>query len=257
MNAKHQSHSERQAYAMTQILQPEGWDTAQKILVILAHPDDPEFFCGASIARWTDAGHQVSYCLLTCGDKGTRDRQISGEKLCGIRHEEQKQAAQRLGVQEVRFLDFPDGYLVPDLALRRAITRVIREEKPDVVVTCDPQLLFVGDERINHPDHRAAGQACVDAIFPAARDHLYFPELLEEGLEPHIVREVWVSLPVEPNVFLDVTTLWERKIEAILCHKSQISDENALIERMKKRMAKDSSPENPRYEEAFRRIRLG
>ncbi|GAB4472738.1 MAG: PIG-L family deacetylase [Anaerolineales bacterium] len=238
-------------------LDPEGWETAQQILVILAHPDDPEFFCGATIARWTDAGHRVSYCLLTCGDKGTRDRQMSGERLCAIRHEEQQQAARHLGVERVRFLDFPDGYLVPDLTLRKAITRVIREEKPDVVVTCDPQLLFVGDERINHPDHRAAGQACVDAIFPAARDHLYFPELLKEGLEPHVVREVWVSLPVEPNVFVDVTMLWQRKIEAILCHKSQIADEHALRERMVNRLAKGSTPENPRYEEAFRRIRLG
>jgi|DewCreStandDraft_5_1066085.scaffolds.fasta_scaffold06367_7 LmbE family N-acetylglucosaminyl deacetylase len=242
---------------MVTTLQPEGWETVQQILVILAHPDDPEFFCGATIARWTEAGHQVSYCLLTCGDKGTHDRQMSGDQLCGIRHQEQLQAASHLGVKQVQFLDFPDGYLVPDLQLRRAITRVIRKERPDVVVTCDPQLLFVGDERINHPDHRAAGQACVDAIFPAARDHLYFPELLEEGLEPHIVREVWVSLAVEPNVVLDVTNLWERKIEAILCHKSQIADEEALRKRMKNRLAKDSTPERPRYEEAFRRIRLG
>lgn len=242
---------------MIQSLQPEGWETAQQILVVLAHPDDPEFFCGATIARWTDAGHQVSYCLLTCGDKGTRDRRMSGERLCSIRHEEQRRAAYHLGVHRVRFLGFPDGYLLPNLDLRKAITRVIREEKPDVVVTCDPQLLFVGDERINHPDHRAAGQACVDAVFPAARDHLYFPELLKDGLEPHIVREVWVSLPVEANVVLDVTTLWERKIEAILCHKSQIADEAALRQRMKSRVAKGSTLEQPRYEEAFRRIRLG
>lgn len=249
--------TERLYQKMVQPLQPEGWETKQKILVILAHPDDPEFFCGATIARWTDAGHRVFYCLLTCGDKGTRDRKMSGERLCAIRHEEQKRAAEFLGVEEVRFLNFPDGYLVADLELRKAITRVIRQEKPDVVVTCDPQLLFVGDERINHPDHRAAGQACVDAIFPAARDHLYFPELLAEGLEPHIVREVWVSLPVEPNVFLDVTKLWERKIEAILCHQSQIPDETALRQRMRNRLAKGSTLESPRYEEAFRRIRLG
>lgn len=255
MNENHQS--ETQELAQVALLQPEGWETPQQILVILAHPDDPEFFCGATIARWSDAGHHVSYCLLTCGDKGSADREMSGERLCQIRHEEQLQAARHLGVERVRFLDFPDGYLVPDLNLRKAITRVIREEKPQVVVTCDPQLLFVGDERINHPDHRAAGQACIDAIFPAARDHLYFPELLQEGLEPHIVREVWVSLPRDANVFLDVTALWERKIEAILCHKSQIADEEALRQRMKSRLAKDSTMEYPRYEEAFRRIRLG
>lgn len=255
---RNETHTyEGQPEEMIQTLQPEGWETAQKILVVLAHPDDPEFFCGATIARWTNAGHQVYYCLLTCGDKGTHDRQMSGEKLCCIRHEEQKQAAQLLGVKGVRFLNFPDGYLVPNLELRKAITRVLREEKPDIVVTCDPQLLFLGDERINHPDHRAAGQACVDAIFPAARDHLYFPELLDEGLEPHIVREVWVSLAVEPNLVLDVTALWDLKLQAILCHKSQIIDEIALVQRMKKRIAKGSTLEQPRYEEAFRRIRLG
>ncbi|MCS6907182.1 MAG: PIG-L deacetylase family protein [Anaerolineales bacterium] len=250
MSAEHQRQEVRE------LLQPEGWDAPQRILVVLAHPDDPEFFCGATLARWIDAGHLVSYCLLTCGDKGTHDRQMSAEKLCRIRHEEQERAADFLGVSKVRFLDFPDGYLVADLKLRKAITRVIREERPDVVLTCDPQLLFVGDERINHPDHRAAGQACIDAVFPAARAHLYFPELLEEGLEPHTVRELWVSLPVEPNVFLDVTPLWERKIEAILCHKSQIVDEMALRERMKNRLARGSTPEHPRYEEAFRRIYL-
>ncbi len=255
MNTNQQPQPEGNKFV--RILQPEGWETAQQILVILAHPDDPEFFCGATIARWTEAGHQVSYCLLTCGDKGTHDRQMSGERLCAIRHEEQKRAAAHLGVRRVRFLDFPDGYLIPDLELRRAITRVIREEKPDIVVTCDPQLLFVGEERINHPDHRAAGQACVDAVFPAARDHLYFPELLDAGLEPHVVREMWVSLPTEPNVRLDVTDHWERKIEAILCHQTQIADEDALRQRMKNRFAKDSSAEHPRFEEAFRRIRLG
>lgn len=254
---EHLSKPEGFTQKMMKTLQPESWETVQQILVILAHPDDPEFFCGATIARWTDAGHQVSYCLLTCGDKGTHDRKMGGDRLCSIRHQEQLQAASLLGVRQVRFLDFPDGYLVADLQLRKAITRVIREERPDVVVTCDPQLLFVGDERINHPDHRAAGQACVDAIFPAARDHLYFPELLDEGLEPHIVQEVWVSLAVEPNVVLDVTNLWERKIEAILCHQSQIADEDALRNRMKNRLAKDSTLERPRYEEAFRRIRLG
>lgn len=216
MGSEHLSKPTGFAQKMMQPLQPECRETVQQILVILAHPDDLEFFCGATAARWTDAGHRVSYCLLTCGDKGTHDRQVSSDQLCNLRHQEQVWAASLLGVQRVRFLDFPDGYLMADLQLWKAITRVIQEERPDVVVTCDPQLLFVGGERINHLDHRTAGQACLDAIFPAARDHPYFPELLEEGLEPHIVREVWVSLAVEPNVVLDVTNLWERKIEAIL-----------------------------------------
>jgi len=233
----------------------DEWEKPQKILVILAHPDDPEFFCGASIARWTNAGHQVIYRLLTCGDKGTKERDLTAIELCAIRRTEQNEAANVLGVTEVRFLDYPDGYLIPNLELRKDITRIIRQERPDILVTCDPQTLFIRDSYINHPDHRAAGQAVLDAVFPAARDHLNFVELWrDEGLEPHIVREVWVSLTLEPNLTLDVTDFWETKIEAINKHKSQINEPHALEERMRNRHTPDSSLENPRYEEGFRRI---
>jgi LmbE family N-acetylglucosaminyl deacetylase len=234
---------------------PEGWENKQDILVILAHPDDPEFFCGGSIARWTTNGHHVSYCLLTCGDKGTKDRNISSEELCSIRHREQLNAANILGVKKVKFLDYPDGYLLPNLELRKDITRVIREECPDILVTCDPQTLYIQDSYINHPDHRAAGQAVLDAVFPAARDHLNFIELWrDEGLEPHIVREVWTSLTLEPNTMIDVTRFWDTKIRAIKEHKSQISDVEALENRLRDRHTKDSKLDNPRYEEGFRRI---
>jgi LmbE family N-acetylglucosaminyl deacetylase len=240
---------------MTTDISPEGWKNPQNILVILAHPDDPEFFCGGSIARWTTEGHQVSYCLLTCGDKGTKDRDISSDDLCTIRHAEQIKAAKVLGVSKVRFLDFPDGYLVPNLELRKDITRIIREECPDILVTCDPQTLYIQDTYINHPDHRAAGQAVLDAVFPAARDHLNFIELWrDEGLEPHIVYEVWVSLTLEPNVKIDVTEFWETKIKAIKEHESQISEPEALEKRMRDRHTQDSTLESPRYEEGFRRI---
>jgi LmbE family N-acetylglucosaminyl deacetylase len=234
---------------------PDAWDSPQRILIVLAHPDDPEFFCGATIARWTAAGHTVIYWLITCGDKGTSDRALSSEQLCSIRHQEQSAAARVLGVEQVHFLDYPDGYLVPDLNLRRDITRIIRTERPDVLVTCDPQTLFVGDIRLNHPDHRAAGQATLDAVFPAARDHLNFIELWrDEGLEPHNVREVWASVTLQPNVILDVTEFWEIKIKALFQHASQIGDPEALAARMRNRLAADSTPDHPRYEESFRRI---
>jgi LmbE family N-acetylglucosaminyl deacetylase len=235
----------------------DQWDTPQRVLVILAHPDDPEFFCGGTIARWITAGHQVVYCLITCGDKGTKDRSLPPDELCRIRHAEQQAAAAVLGVSKVLFLDYPDGYLVPDLNLRRDITRVIRQERPDVLVTCDPTTLYVRGIHINHPDHRAAGQAVLDAVFPAARDHLYFPELWqEEELEPHIVREVWVSLPKEPNVVLDVTDYWETKIRALYEHKSQIGDPEELAERMRSRHTPESTREDPCYVEQFHRIVL-
>ncbi|MEW5870810.1 MAG: PIG-L deacetylase family protein [Chloroflexota bacterium] len=232
----------------------EDWQSPQNILVILAHPDDPEFFCGASIARWTAAGHRVSYWLLTCGDKGAQDAATDPNALCSTRFDEQRAAAAVLGVTEVNFLGRPDGYLVPDLELRKDVTRIIRKERPDVLVTCDPRTLFFGDARLNHPDHRAAGQVVLDAVFPAAGNPLYFPELLHgEGLQPHSVREVWCSLTLDPNVRLDVTDLWETKLRALYEHKSQIGEPQALAARMRARHTSDSTPEAPRYEETFHR----
>ena len=243
---------------MSETSLPDQWEKPQRILVILAHPDDPEFFCGATIARWTAAGHTVTYCMLTCGDKGTKDREITPEMLSSRRQSEQIAAAAVLGVRHVRFLNYPDGYLTADLHLRRDITRVIRQEQPDILVTCDPTNLYVRETLLNHPDHRAAGQAVLDAVFPAARDHLNFVELWrDENLEPHIVREVWVSSPKEPTVSLDVTEYWETKIRALYEHKSQIPDPQALAERLRARHTSDSTLENPRYEEYFRRLILG
>ena len=234
---------------------PDAWEKPQKILVLLAHPDDPEFFCGATLVRWAKAGHEITYCLITCGDKGTNDPTITREELCGRRVEEQKAAAAVIGAKKVRFMGYPDGYVVPDLGLRKEITRVIRQEKPDIVVTCDPTTLYFFGTRLNHPDHRAAGQVVLDAIFPAVGNPMYFEDLrLEEGLEPHQVREVWVSLTMEPNVILDVTEYWETKIRALFEHKSQIGEPHKLAERMRERRTEDSTVENPRFEERFRRL---
>jgi LmbE family N-acetylglucosaminyl deacetylase len=236
-------------------MQPEGWETPQTILLILAHPDDPEFFCGATIARWTSLGHTVHYCLLTRGDKGVRDQVIAPDELARIREHEQRCAADSLGVQELVFLDYKDGYLVADLPARRDAARMIRRFKPDILVTCDPTQVF-GDNNINHPDHRTVGQIVVDAVFPAAGNPLYFPELLsDEGLEPHSVKEVWLTVTGQPNTVIDVTEFWERKIGALHCHATQIGDMSQLDERMRSRRTPDSTPEAPRYEERFRRIK--
>lgn len=236
---------------------PDSWPTHQEILVILAHPDDPEFFCGATLARWARAGHTLRYCLLTCGDKGRNEhnQHIPAEELCALRHEEQRAAASVIGVREVYFLDLEDGYLVPDLTLRRTIVRLIRRFRPSILVTCDPSNLYPSTAYgLNHPDHRAAGQAVLDAVFPAAGNPLYFPELLEEGLEPHTPNEVWISMPTQPNLVLDVTDTWPIKIQALLQHKSQIGDPETFIARMKSRRTEDSTEESPRYEERFRRL---
>jgi LmbE family N-acetylglucosaminyl deacetylase len=229
------------------------WPEKQRILVILAHPDDPEFFCGATLARWAKAGHEISYTLLTCGDKGRNDnnRHIPGDQLCALRHTEQRAAADVLGVKEVHFLEREDGTLVPDLDLRREVVRAIRQFKPDVLVTCDPQNLFA-TYGLNHPDHRAAGQVVLDAVFPAAGNDLFFPELLEEGWQPHSPKEVWATLTMQSNVVIDVTDTWETKIRALKEHKSQIGDPIKFEERIRSRRTEDSTEENPRYEEKFR-----
>ncbi len=236
---------------------PDDWKTPQKILVILAHPDDPEFFCGATIARWTKAGHKVVYWLLTCGDKGASNPETNPAELCFDRRAEQIQAASILGVHDVNFLEHPDGYLIPDLELRKQVTRIIRFERPDILVTCDPKTLYVGDIRINHPDHRAAGQVVLDAVFPAAGNPLYFPELLhEEGLATHTPHEVWIAVTLEPNVQIDVTDLWDTKLKALYEHRSQIGERQAFTERMRCRHTPDSTLDRPRYEEVFHRVFL-
>jgi len=235
----------------------EPWNTPQEILVILAHPDDPEFFCGATLAKWAREGHHITYQLISCGDKGFNESTPAGmttDALCAIRHEEQLAAANVIGVDAVHFLDTADGYLVPDLNLRREIVRVIRKFKPDILVTCDPQTLFA-TYGINHPDHRAAGQVVMDAVFPAAGSPVFFPELLLEGYDPHMPKEIWCSLTMQHNVKVDVTDTWQIKLDAILKHKSQVGDVDKFLERMKARRTEDSTEENPRYEEHFRIVK--
>jgi LmbE family N-acetylglucosaminyl deacetylase len=239
--------------------QTDNWKTPQKILVILAHPDDPEFFCGGTLARWARAGHEIAYVLLTCGDKGfnpATQADMTPEKLCALRYEEQQNAAKVIGAKSVHILDRADGYLMPDLNLRRDVVRVIREHKPDILVTCDPQTLFAL-YGINHPDHRAAGQVVLDAVFPAAGNLTFFPELIDEGHPPHMPKEIWCSLTNQPNATIDVTDMWDIKIKAILEHKTQVQDAEKLIERFKSRRTEDSTEENPRYEEKFRVVKYG
>jgi LmbE family N-acetylglucosaminyl deacetylase len=238
--------------------QPDVWVPPRDIVVILAHPDDPEFFCGATLARWTRAGHTITYCLLTCGDKGyndsTRSEQFNSDQLCTLRQKEQREAAAVIGARAVHFLGRPDGMLVADLDLRREVVRLIRKLKPYILVTCDPQTQFAR-YGINHPDHRAAGQAVLDAVFPAAGNAAYFPELIDEGYLPHMPREVWCSLTNQPNVILDITSTWPIKINALLKHATQIGDVAKFKARMSTRHTADSTDANPRFEEQFRVIK--
>ena len=235
------------------------WRESQKILVILAHPDDPDFFCGASIAKWVREGHTISYCLMTRGEKGINDHfhPADVESIKKIRENEQKEAAEILGVGEITYLDQPDGYLIPHIYIRRQVVKIIRTIRPDIVVTCDPTNYYLRDTYINHPDHRAAGQIVIDSVFPAAQNPSFFPDLfISKNLQPHKVKEVWLSLPYKPNVRIDVTKDWAQKINALHAHASQIGDRDAFDKRMLARRIKGTSITNPKYEEFFHRIIL-
>lgn len=204
--------------------------TPERVLMIQAHPDDAEFGIGGTIARWAANGSEIYYCSITSGDKGTRDRTISGEELMKIREQEQLAAAEVLGVKEVIFLRYEDATLVADLKLRRDLTRVIRQVRPTALVAMDPTVRFSGDGYINHPDHIAAGEASLAAVFPSCRDPRTFPELLEEGLDPVEVPSVYISMSPNPDCFIDISDYIDTKIEALGKHASQVGGDDADLE---------------------------
>lgn len=229
-------------------------DEHRRVLLVAAHPDDPEFSSGGTVAKWVRSGIEVIYVVATSGDKGTPDKEMTGERLSRQREDEQRSAAARLGVNNVVFLRFPDGELLPDLRLRGAITRVIRQYKPYAVMTHDPLTLFYNNEFINHPDHRAVGQATVDAIYPTARDPLQFNEQIREGLEPHKVKEIYIFGTESPNVLVDIGDTIADKVEALKLHKSQVGPAEELEQRIRMRSAQVGEPHGLGYAEAFRRI---
>lgn len=229
----------------------------QRVMGIFAHPDDPEFFCGATFAKWSDEGKHIIFVLATSGDKGSGDPNITSGELVTIREAEERAAAACLGVQDVIFLRFPDGELRSSLDLRRQLTRLIRIKKPDIVVTNDPTARWYGSNYINHPDHRAIGDAALDAVFPSARDHLSFPELYRlEGLEPHKVKHVYLSGTHEPDTKIDVTRYVETKIAALREHKSQIADMEAMANRQRDNVDAEFADDERRYTEAFKVFHL-
>ncbi len=225
--------------------------TSSKVLVIMAHPDDPEFFSGGTLARWASEGKEICYLLATSGDKGSNNSLLRFEQMAAQREAEQHAAAKVIGVQEVIFLRHRDGELVSDMALRRELTRAIRLCRPDIVVTTDPNKFTVGDRRINHPDHRIMGEAVLGAVFPAAGNPRFFPELEQvEGLEPHTPGEVYIASPLQPNYQIDITDFIDQKIEAIRQHRSQLTDPDGQLGRVRQRALKDDG----RFVEYFIRI---
>ena len=187
------------------------------VLVVTPHPDDAEYGVAGTVARWTNEGRTVVYVVCTNGDKGTSDREVKPESLIKIREKEQIAAANLLGVKEVIFLGYPDQGLEETPRFRKDIVKQIRRFRPETVVTADPYRRYIW-----HRDHRITGQVTLDAVFPYARDHLSYPDLLEEGLEPHKVKEILLWASENINHRLDITDTFPLKLNALREHKSQV-----------------------------------
>ena len=198
--------------------------TPERILVVAAHPDDIEFGAAGTVARWVDEGAEVRYLLMTRGDKGSDNPTVDPAALAVLREDEQRAAAAEIGVVAVDFLDEPDGQVEPSLRLRERVTRAVRAFRPEIVMSHDPTVLFVNNEWINHPDHRAVGTVVVDAVFPTARDPLNFPEHLAAGLAAWKVAELLLWSTNEANQLVDIGATLERKIAALAHHVSQFRD---------------------------------
>jgi LmbE family N-acetylglucosaminyl deacetylase len=195
-----------------------------RVLCIAAHPDDIEFACAGSVAVWVDQGAEVTYVIVTDGSTGTADTGLFGDKLAEIRREESLGAAKVVGVSDVVFLGYRDGYVEATLDLRRDLAREFRKTRPHRLVAMDPQSL-PGGWFVNHPDHRAVGQTTLDITVTAGTTPGHFPELLDEGLEPWKgLREIYVAGPGGGDVAVDITTAIDRKVDALKCHHSQVGD---------------------------------
>lgn len=224
-------------------------ETLDRVMVIAAHPDDPEFGCAGAIVKWAQAGKHVTYVLLTSGDKGSHDPDLRPGRLAARREVEQRTAAAGLGVSEVLFLRHPDGILENTLSLRRELAGVIRQRRPHILLTIDPWRHYQ-----LHPDHRAAGQAALDALY-AAREWYIFPEQLVEEIEPWRVRQAYLFWTDAPDHWEDISCCMEARITALLRHASQVGAEpDKLAERVRQRAREAGEKPGYAYAEAFKRF---
>jgi len=231
-----------------------GKDGPLTAMVIMAHPDDAEFLCAGTVAKWCDQGWTVYYVLATSGDKGTHDPALSVQQLAATREQEQREACKVLGVRECIFLGYPDGFLENTLDLRGQIVRLLRRSKPDVVITWD------GFRRaFNHRDHRNIGIATWDALYPAVRDHLYYPEHAGDGLEAHPVNHLLLAGSDEPDYQVDISAYFDKKLDALLCHRSQLGGrtKEELMQRWRERARQARRGAWSPHIESFRWIRMG
>ena len=223
------------------------------VLVVTAHPDDPDFGAGGTVARLVRDGRSVVYVIVTNGDKGSGDRTMTPERLTGIRREEQRAAAHALGVDHVEFLGYPDGEVEDTRDLRRDITRQIRRWRPELIITQNPRRTY--NLYASHRDHRITAGAVLDCVYPLARDHMAFPELLP-AYEPHKVREIYLMQRESPALVLDITATIDLKLKALACHASQVPDFPAVEARVRDRAREVGAPHGYAYAESFDRIVL-
>ncbi|MBK9055741.1 MAG: PIG-L family deacetylase [Chloroflexi bacterium] len=224
-------------------------------MFIFAHPDDIEFGCAGTAAKWAKAGSEVTYVLITDGNVGSHDVEYDREKLAQTRRREQDAAAKIAGVQRVVYLGYHDGLLEPTLELRRDLVKLIRQYKPNAVVSGDPRAFFPSDDYINHPDHRAAAIAAIEAVFPACEMRLLYPEFEAEGITPHKVNHVYVSFGPDADVYVDITDTITTKIEALRQHTSQFGewDPSEMVSNWAKETGKQVGLP---FAETFRRLTL-
>lgn len=226
------------------------------VLGIAAHPDDLDFGAAGSFASWASQGAKVYYLILTNGNKGSADLDAEPAALTELRRQEQREAARIVGAADVYFCDYEDGMLVVSMDVKRDIARVIRQVRPDTVVTMDPSMLYdTGRGFINHPDHRATGQAALDAVYPLARDHLSFPELYKvEGLQPHNVETVLLTNFSNQNYYVDITDSIDKKMQALCAHDSQIPDPYTTQKLLRDIAALSGEKAGCQYAEGFIRL---
>jgi LmbE family N-acetylglucosaminyl deacetylase len=229
----------------------ERAEEIRRVMVIAAHPDDPEFSCAGTVAKWAAMGREITYLLLTSGDKGSHDAAIRPGQIAGRREEEQRAAATVLGVKEVIYLNYPDGVLENTLELRRRLCLILRERQPDVVLTIDPWRHYQ-----LHPDHRAAGQAALDAIF-AAREWYIFPEQLLGERQPWRVKEAYLFWAQDPDHWEDVSETVNQRIAALKNHRSQVEQRlDTLEERVRQGLHEAGKDHGLEYAEAFKRLKF-
>jgi LmbE family N-acetylglucosaminyl deacetylase len=228
-------------------------DKIERALVVTAHPDDSEFGAGGTVAKLAKDGCEVTYVVVTNGNKGSSDRSMTPERLAVIRADEQRNAARTLGVARVEFLGYPDGEVEDTRDVRRDVAREIRKWRPDLLICQNPNRTY--NLGASHRDHRTVGGVALDCVYPLARDHMAFPELMPE-FEPHKVKQVYVMQWQNPHLVVDISDVMDLKLRALACHASQFVDVAALERRVRERAAELGKPKGYAYAECFDHLLL-